>query len=328
MKLSDQEKRILATVELSADQTVPEIARKTRLHSSTVQRHLTNLIASGVIVGRTTIIDLARLGLVEHGFFVSLEGEAKLIESFLNELIKHAKVSWVAEVGAKYDLMFNVVASHPREVISFLDNLTAKYSGIFRAKEIIVRTERYRYWRRYLASSVRKTAQFALGSVGEQITIDQRDRVILIELSRTKLESFRELASRCDLPITSFLRRVQALRDSGLILGFGYRLNLDLLSVQQYRVLISVPDSSANCFLKLKKYCEDTGNIKLLTRSLGAFDFDLEVDIPSGEDIRRIVRDLKDLLHNIRPEIQTIPIFKHRKYIAFPVGEKIGDNKF
>ncbi len=319
MKLNDQEKRVLAAVELAADKTVPEIAKETRMQAASVQRSLSNLISHRIIDGRTTIIDLAKLGFIEHGLFVSLNANVAQLEAFMKELQKHPQVSWIAEGGAKYDLMFNLVVQNSREAMNFLDRLTIRFPEIIREKEILIRMERLRYWRRYLSGNIRKRPQFIIGADAKQVEIDSRDRQVLLALSQTKLESFRELALTCEMPISSFLRRLQKLKESNLVLGFGYRLNLEMLGVQQYRVLIATADQSA-AYKSLKLYCEETGKIKLLTRCLGRYDFDLEIDIPMADDIRQVIGDLKNILHQFKPEIQIVPIFKHRKFIAFPVS--------
>ena len=316
MKLSEQELRILGAVELAADKPIQQIARETRMQTSSVQRHLGNLIDRGVIDGRTTIIDLARLGFIEHGLFIALDANSNQSEQLIIELNKHKQVSWIAEVGSKYDLMYNLNATSSRDVLVFLDRLTNKFPGLIKHKELVIRTERLRYWRSYLSGTTMKKPQFAMGNNSEIIQIDKRDQLILQALSCTKFESYRELANKTNLPISSFLRRLQVLRDSGLILGFGYRLNLDLIGVHQYRILISVAETST-AFKALKNYCEESGKVKLLTRCLGRFDFDLEVDIPVSDDIRIITKDLKNTLHKFKQEIQVIPIFKHQKYITF-----------
>jgi DNA-binding Lrp family transcriptional regulator len=319
MKLTDAQKNVLGSLELDAEKVLNLVARETKMKHSNVQRILSDLVARGVIDGKTAVIDLAKLGLVEYAFIlaVNLKSNHEL-EEVVTYLLKHPAVSWIAEVGGVYDLMFNVVARHPKEVVSFFDRLSKAFPGLIKSKVSYIRTERLRYWRGYLGAKSHRTPGFHLGKAQNLIQIDDRDRLILKALANLKHHSFRELAHSVGLPIATFLRRMRALEQQEIILGFGYRIDLDLLELEQYRILISVTRDSEEWFRRLQNFCLKTGRVKLLTRTLGGFDFDLEVDVSNPRELKALLLDIRAQFPEASATTETLPIFRHRKFISFP----------
>src|SRR4051794_31126396 len=109
MKLSDQQRKILGAIELDAEKPIKEVAREAKLKTTNAQRILSLLIEQKVIAGKTAIIDVTRLGVIEYGLAISLEGnDPNIQERVISELMRSRRVSWIAEVGSEYDLMFNV----------------------------------------------------------------------------------------------------------------------------------------------------------------------------------------------------------------------------
>lgn len=319
MNLTEQQRKVLGALELEADRGLDVVARELNMQHSNVQKVLAGLVAKNVIDGKTAIIDLTRLGLIEYGFMLSVDVKVdSQLEEALKYLLKQAAVSWIAEVGGAYEIMFNVVAGHPRDVALFFDRLTKQFPTLIRRKLGFVRTERLRYWRNYLLNRPRKGPGFHLGANPSLVNIDEKDRQLLASLSRMKHQSFRELAAEIDMPIATYLRRLKVLQQTGLLLGFGFRINLEALGIEQYRILLSASGDSAEWYRRLQKFCLQTGRIKLLTRTIGNVDFDLEVDVTSGREIKKLLFDLRELFPEESLTSEVLPIFRHRKFISFP----------
>lgn len=320
MRLSEGQQKVLGALELNAEKPLNLVARETRMKHRNVQRIFSDLVERGVINGKTAIIDIARLGLVEHAFMLSVSLKyIHELDDAIAYLLKHRAVSWIAEVGGAYDLMFNVVARHAKEVQSFFDRLTKNFPGLIKHKTLYLRTERLRYWRGYLCNKNHRRPGFHLGKHQDLISIDERDCLILGSLANLKHDSFRDLAHSLKIPIATFLRRLRAMERQGLILGFGYRIDLELLKMEQYRILISVTHDSEEWYRRLQNFCLRTGRVKLLTRTLGGVDFDLEVDVSNPREIKTLLFDIRGLFPEASATTEAIPIFRHRKFISFPL---------
>jgi DNA-binding Lrp family transcriptional regulator len=340
MQLTLSEQRVFGLLELEADLSATEVARRARLKSPTVQRILALARERGFIAGRTAVIDLSQLGLLECGICLSLQGSEENHERLMKILLARREVSWIAELGGEYDLAFNLIIAHPREAQRFLAMLSEQFPGVLASYSVCFRTERIRFCRAKLfghAGGLHSRARFYMGR-GQASEIDERSRVgakqqvtvqpvdaldavdwkVLEVLSGAAHESFRELALIAEIPVATFLRRIKQLRQKKILLGFGLRFNLDLLGVQQYRILISSAEGQERMWKRLTQYCTEQGRIKLLTKVLGEWCIEAEVDVKSPHELKVLIRELKAFLRPEKAEIRTLPILQHRKFISFP----------
>ena len=155
----------------------------------------------------------------------------------------------------------------------------------------------------------------------EQLTISEDDSKVLFALSQTRFETYRDVARSLGMPIASFLRRVRLLRERKILLGFGYRMNLDEIGVQQFRVLVFTNSCGPETEQTLLGFCGECPWVKVLTTCLGPWNFELEIDVMNQAGARDVASGIRSVLGEKVKKILLLPIFSHRKYISFPPPE-------
>lgn len=319
MILRPTECRILAAIELDADRSAAEVARIARTTKPVVYRTIERLKERGVIAGTTTVIDLSRLGLIEFGFNLALAPrDASARQTLIERLKRCANVSWIAEVGGELDLMCNIVATGPHEAQKIGERILEGYSDCVLRRQICCRSRRTRYPRWLLGLQRKVEPRFLSGEYHESLALDAIDQKILHALSRMRFESFRDLAQQLEIPLSTFLRRLHALRERKIVLGFGYRIDLNLIEALQFRALLSFRAVSGDVRRKIHDIAAKERVIKLVVECLGSWDFELEIDQPKGDDVKRLTSLIHHELHGELTGISLIPIFKHLQYISFP----------
>lgn len=321
MLLTALESRILAAIELNADRSAPEIARLARTTSPTVYRTIDRLINRGVIVGKTAVIDISQLGLIEFGVNLSLAPkDLHAQNNLLKQMQKDSRVSWIAEVGGEFDLMCNIVAINPHSAKRILEELLEPHIQSILGRQICSRTKRVRYPRWFLGTQRKVAYRFSSGNELIHQELDSLDQKILIALSKITFESYRDLAQKLDIPLSTFLRRLQSLYKKNILLGFGYRFDLQKIEALQFRVLLSFRVANSKIRERLHIIAARERMIKLVVECLGSWDFELEIDQPKGEDVKRVTSLLHHEFHGELMNLSLIPIFRHVQYISFPAA--------
>lgn len=324
LNLTDSECKILALVELNAELSAPEIAKKTRLKTPTVHRILSSFRENEIFAGRTAVVDTDRLGLVEYGIALSLgTASSDVVEKFFEFAIKKRAISWVAEVGGGFDVLINVLADKPQTALEVLFEIEKRFPLLIQEKAFCIRTKRFRFWRGFLNGRTTKLPRFSIGLSGEKLSLPPQDTEVLAALSSASFETYRELASQIRMPIATFLRRIAILRKQKILLGFGYRMNLEKVGVKQFRVLVFSTQCSQESEKTMLSFAASCPWIKLVTTCLGPWCFELEIDIINQSTARDVASEIRKALGKSVHKVVLLPIFSHRKFISFPPASSL-----
>lgn len=319
MRLTPEQKKVLSVIELDAEISTTTVARMLRMKVPTVEHAIFRLREIGLLVGRTAMVDVYSLGLSEFGLFLSLANTSESArQRFVRELMHDETVSWLAETGGRFEFMINILAPDAAVIRHKVESWSEKFSLSFGIRSLCVRTERMRFWRGFFGPKRSALPRFHLRAGHRVEYLDMLDRKVLMVLATSSFQSFRDLATSCQVPISTFLRRIQKLRERGLLLGFAYRLNLAVLNIEQYRLLITMRRLTREAHSSLIQACGRHPNIKLLTSTAGSWDYEVEVDLFPNQSARAIARQLETDLAHFVEAIEISPIFQHLKYISFP----------
>lgn len=319
MKLLEAQRKVLASIELDAELAAPDVAKRCGLKTSHVQRIIQGFKEDSLFDGRTAVIDTDRIGLFEYGIGIVLgDIPRERKESFFRYAEKNSAISWVAEVGGGFDLCLNILSSHPQRVELILNEVERRFPGLIQEKSICIRTRRYRFWRGYLSGKSSRQPRFTIGLTGEVLPLHQDERRILLALSDSRFESYRELARSLSMPIATFLRRVRSLKEKKILLGFGYRMNVETLGLEQYRLLLFTKGPGAEHEKRLLRFVAECPWIKVICSCLGPWSFEFEFEAFSQREARDIVSEIRQTLMGSITKTLLLPILSHRKYISFP----------
>jgi DNA-binding Lrp family transcriptional regulator len=329
--LTTFQRAVLGIIELDAELSAADVARALGVSAPRVQRTMRLLVDRGILIGRTAVVDVARLGFVEYGINLQVAARSRTEhERFLRALSKSRSVSWIAEVGGRYDLMVNVIARRPHDVIEVFDRVHTEFPRCITGKQHCQRTLRARFPRGWLRSSRDRKPVFLMGDAPADESADETDARILHVLGDSTLESHRDFARAAGVSITSYLRRIERLKAAGVLKGFGWRMNLDLLGMHQYRILLSVRAASRELRERMLRFAGRQGAIKLVVECLGNWDYEFEIDVAKPEDVKEATAAVHAEFGEAILEVTALPIFSHRKYISFPVpqqGREVGSQQ-
>jgi DNA-binding Lrp family transcriptional regulator len=322
MKISDSEKKLLLEYDLNATASLKDLAKATGFSLANTQKLKQRLLEKSILLGLTAQIDLAQLGLIEFAVNIGIASKSEQVRlQFTKFLSKESSVGWLAEVGADYDYMFNVIARMPQTVDAVLKKSASNFDGAILNKKLYIRLQRLRFQRGIFGAKTKnRIGIYTPLKNAKTSPIDELDYQILQKLSTSHLMSFREIALNLGTTPATFNRRVEELKARGVILGFYWHMNVVDYGVLHYRILISLTRNTNDIYLKIYKACCLFPAVKLLAQCLGEWDYELEIDVLAHSEIKPIVGFLGETLYSDLQKLSVIPIFRHVKFSSLPVN--------
>jgi Lrp/AsnC family leucine-responsive transcriptional regulator len=148
----DLDLAILAALERNARVTVSELSRRLGAPSSTVRDRMRGLEENGVILGYTTIIDPAKLGLGIKAIIQVARDQSVSLEDFRSEPLEFHEITNVQLVTGETDEFITVYVSDVEHLKDIIYNKVGSLPGLTRSNTaIVLEEERFPLTRRFLS---------------------------------------------------------------------------------------------------------------------------------------------------------------------------------
>lgn len=324
MKLSDNEKRVLAGAELHADINANELAERLDMGVNNVRYALRALQRWGTIT-RVPFVNLYPLGFTDFVVFFSVFSKhgAEKVEAGIKALEQNMHITWLAEIGGQYQYGVAVFARDVAEFLSFLSYLSCIFDGMTIKKSVRMSKRFHRYNRTHLDPSVPKES-ISFGVTDQSdIRFDKTDGRILLAITQKPTVPVSYHAKQLNIPISTWHSRVRRLKEQGVYPGDMYAIDTAQLGYALYNLHLYTNGLNAELEERLKAWADKHPNVVHFIECIASWDFEIGIEVESPEQMTKIMRDLYGTFGNDLAQIETIPIFRHRKYIFFrPVLER------
>ena len=321
MKLSEQEAVIFSHAQHRASDSAPAIAKSSSRKVHTIRYCLKRLEERGLI-NRYCFLDLCPLGFQEYVFYVSLSSvDAKTRKLFVN-YIKHADcVPFMIEVGGEFEYAISIVAKSIFTVSRFLKALGEQYGNLVANKSLTQRTSWIVYGKKYLTSKKFRVVPFLSKITEKQIKVDELDIKLMEELSTNSSSSNRELANVLGIPSSTVDFRLARLREQGIIVGFGYSLNVRALGIQAYRLLIYTKGLHPNLDEKMQSFCRQHLLICALVECLGTWDYEIVAESQDAQEIVALGQELREKFGDSIEQVKLLASLRVVKHSVYCLSE-------
>jgi DNA-binding Lrp family transcriptional regulator len=320
MQLNDLDSRILYLLESNADSSFRVLADLADSEEHIVRRAFHRLVKHGIITGRSLYVDTMGLGYTDYALYFSLKSSSlKEQQSLIRSFVNSPLVRWVADVGGGFDYAVTFLSQSTAEVRHFLDRVSQKHQDAFVGKQLALRTYMIRYPRRYLSPNSKGSSAFVMGGKETKLVADPLDKAILNHLSRGEFSKDNEVAHALRISPSTVTRRVAAMRESEILLGDTYRLNMGALGYSSYRVLVTMKRLGADLRQRVLTFCNHQVAVRILVESFGSWDYEMEIELRDNRDIKQFTTCLYEAFPHDVEKVQVIPVFEHLVYKGFPV---------
>src|SRR3989344_1612162 len=237
MKLSEREARILAAVELNADQSLSELQQRTGYRSHVI-RYVLQKLEREKVIKTLPFVDMYPLGYQDFGLYFSLAAlDSASKRELLQALIDSPFVTFLIELGGDYQYCAGIYVHHITEFVAILDSVVAHSPNLIFDKSITMRVSMTRFNRGYLDSSAKRQTM-SFGESKERVQIDEIDERILVALNESGQLSHRALAESVDIPLSTFQYRLQVLKRKNVFRGLINAIQPETIGRQAFQLLV------------------------------------------------------------------------------------------
>ena len=287
-------RKIILALEMQADRPLTEVAKITGLKEYTVRDKLKRLIEKKILF-YYPFINVYPLGLLSFSIYIGISPTLALQQSrIIAWLQAHPAVSWLSELGGKYNYVINIVGEKQSVVSQFLEEVSEQFGAICSSRSIVAQQSLYIFRTKYfgLNQNFSDLEYLAWTETEKCVEVDATDEQILASLLDPKYSSQRDIARALGLAPTTFFRRVARLQQAGVIVGSVYFLNTLELGLHQFKLLVSFKALTMGLDKEFFEYCKKHPNITVLLRSIGAWDYEVSIEVPNGSVSLSIVEQI------------------------------------
>ncbi len=291
LDLASKDRAILAALGLDARQNLTELARKVHLSKQVVSYRIKQLEKMRIIRGYHAIPDVYRLGKAHFRVFVKYhrldrEREAAMIR----ELSRCPEISWLTLLDGDFDLEFVVWSDHIMEFERIYDAILARFGRFFHEKYFSIGTRVEYLPLRFLNPGDTAGRGLVFGGDYDRLSLDGQENRILYEANHNGRISLADLAKKLGISVQVTRNRLQELLDSGVIIGFGLKIDHNRLGLTYRKVLLKLNTPARERIDRMAAFLRRQQSVIFLVKTIGAYDFEFELLTESNEEFYHFMK--------------------------------------
>ncbi len=320
-KLDLKDRKILYHLDINSRQSNSEIAKKVGISKQVVGFRIKRLVKEKIISSFYSVIDISKLGFTVHKNFLRLQNiDSAKEKELIDFLVDNENIVWIASCDGRFDIAFGAWAKD----MAFLDKTLAEINKNFEnyiAERQIATIIRGEYFVRDYLVNKKEPSSFResfFGSTPEQVKMDEKDWKILFILGKNSRTNAVEVARELKISADAVAQRIRKLEKSGVIRHYNIVPNESKFPYLHYKVLVGFRNISAEKESSLREFCRIHPNIVYIVKSLGDWEFEIDIEVESNEKFREIMMEIKTKFSDILKDYSALHIYQVHKYNFCP----------
>lgn len=322
-RLDNFDLRLISELESNARQPLSKIAKRLRTSQQVISYRMKSLEKREIIGGYYSIINISNLDYTIYRTLIRLTNitEEKHKE-IINYLMKHGNVLWLVDCGGRWDLLVNFMAKNIVQYNELIRNFRKKFPSQIQNYDVLTIIEIIYFGRNYFINKSRSINQplYSVGRVGiiEKTKLDEIDLKILKELSENAMINAAEIADKIKISPNTVILRMKELQKKEIIQGYKPLIHLDKTLYKGYKALIKFQNITEEKEKESINYLKMNINIVGIIRIVGAWDFEIEFEVETQDQMIKITREIRDKFKDIIKDFELLPLYHEYRYNFFP----------
>ena len=245
--------------------------------------------------------------------------DEKKKKEIMGYLVKNNLVLWVADTYGVYDIALTIGTDRLIKAKEFLAELYKVYGKFLQNKEISVNISGEYLTRDYLVNKKRVSEKNAdyYSDTGKSI-VDERDVKILKELAKNSRVSIIEIATKLEISSDTVIQRIKKMEKNQVITKYNIFIDNAKIGQIHYKVFLYFNNLSSEKEKELYSYCKSIPKIIYIIKAFGSWDLELDLEVESVEEFRRIMMDLTSKFSSMIKDYSALTIYNVHKYNLLP----------
>jgi len=278
-KLDNFDLKLLSELENNSRQTLSQIAKKLNTSQQVISYRIQSLQKNNIIGGFYTLINFASLNYTSYRTMVRLTNIDEIRhKEIISYLNEHTNVLWIVECGGRWDLIVNFMAKNIIQYNNFLKEFKNKFPEQIQNYDTLTTIEGIYFGRDYFVKKLREIKQLLY--FGRELKS--------IKVDKIDLKILDLISENANTPYSA------------------------------YKALIKFQNITDERENEIINYLKNNINIIGILKFIGLWDFEIEMEVDSKEQMLKITRDFRDKFKDVIKEFEIIPLFHEYKYNYFP----------
>ncbi|MFH0817461.1 MAG: Lrp/AsnC family transcriptional regulator [Candidatus Micrarchaeota archaeon] len=320
-KLDLKDRSILFELDADAAQPASKIAKKVRLSKQVVNYRIRNLQRAGVLKECCLIVDMGRFGYTVYKIYLKYRNINRQRENMiLSRFCKNPFVGLVETCDGRWDMIIGVWAKSVENFREISDKLFRGIEKYFSERTISI-IERADHCRRaYLVEKPGEGEIPFFGGTPANVELDALDKKIMWSLSIDARKSMVEVATEVNENPQVVRRKLQKLKQNGVIKGARIVLDKRKINILSYKVVLTIENLTPERENELLEYIRQEPHMIDFVKCLGNWNFEIDIEIPTYEDFHYLMLETRNRFSDIIKNYESLLIFEEKKYNYFPMG--------
>ena len=241
IKIDLKDKKILYELDRDSRQSNKQIAKGVGLSEQVVGNRIRRFQDLGVIEYFFVKTNPSILGFMHIKIYLRLHNITKeKEEELLKDLNQQKNIYWLSSLRGKYDLVASIYVKNIAEFSKKYEEIFGKWRDYILERNVIVLEKGFTYTKAYLIPKQKSEA--IIYSIGEEkeIKLDQIDISILKVLNKDGRKPLIDIAKQLKVSSDTIRYRINNLKKSGIITGFGIKINYKKLNNQYHLIFLKL----------------------------------------------------------------------------------------
>lgn len=293
-----KDKKILFELGQNSRTINKDLAKKVGLSESSTINRIKNLEKQGVLLGTQAIIDNSKLGYQGFRIYITFASTTSEEETKIIEWLKQQKaVTVLARCSGSVDIA--IISWVKNKIIfeDFVNLLKEKYREKIGNMEIFIYCETYHFSRNYLLNKTKSKQIIRIGNNSLE-KYDEFDQRLLESVYANAKKNVLDISDELKKPPRTVAYRLKQLEKKKIIAGYTITIDTNLIGYEYYKINVILSKNVEN--KSLIDFATQCKNSVYLDKTIGKYDFELNVEVKDKSELNEIIGQIKDKFGGIK----------------------------
>ena len=225
----------------------------------------------------------------------------------------------MVSIEGKFDFGMWVLVKSVKEMNSLWNILLTDYRDFIEKRWLTIFTKVSYFPRAYFLDKKQNFDEYIFITEPIVSDLDQKDAKILKLMAPNSRISILDISKKLNLAPKTVTLRIKELERKKVIIGYRTLFDLEKLGYQYFKVHFNLYKVTKDKERKFRAYIKQHPNIIFDNEVLGGDDFEIEVQVRTLQDFRKLMEDIKHQFSDIIKEYKHMLFYKEHKFVFFPV---------
>lgn len=309
-QLDMKDRRLLYCLDFDARMPLSRLAKKIGVSKQVAKYRIENLRKKNIIQGFYVDVNASKLGYAIYLVYLKFHHlPTEKEKEFIAQLSKQEGVGVNVSINGVWDHCIGIWAQSVVHFQKLYSEIMKEYDKYVKNKMVMIETSFY-YFKPKQILNKKDESEIIMSGELEKDELDEKDRHILIALSKNARLPLTNLGKQIKLSPNSVKERLKKLEKNRVILGYRVMINYDLLGFLHYRTFLHLENMSAENEKKLIQFLKYDKSVISVTKTIGHSELEFRAVVKNIQEYYLLIEEIRENFPDILENYESIIYYK------------------